>query len=153
MDLNESEVNIYYNCSLTSVFAYPLWKMRHMLVNVSISFSAEDIHRHHLVSFQKLPAYEKPVFSVQCASNPDQMCFSPGRRVCLAAWETNVCVRRQACTGLAGFLISCPITSVHLLKGDISPSLCTVRSAHTQTEPKSVCSEDTVSRQLSWLFR
>lgn len=38
MDLNESEVNIYYSCSLTSVFAYPLWKMRHMLVNVSISF-------------------------------------------------------------------------------------------------------------------
>lgn len=146
MDLNESEVNIYYSCSLTSVFAYPLCKNAPHACQCQYQFSAEDIHRHHLVSLQKLPAYEKPVFSVQCASNLDYMCLSPGRRVCLAAWETNVCVRRQACTGLAGFLISCPITSVHLLKGDISLSLCTVRSAHTQTELKSVCSEDTVSR-------
>lgn len=38
MDLNESEVNTYSNYCLTSVFAYPLWKMCHMHVNVNISF-------------------------------------------------------------------------------------------------------------------
>lgn len=48
--------------------------------------------------------------------------------------------------GLAGFLISCPITSVHLLKEDISLSFGTVHSAHAQTKPESVCSKDTVSR-------
>lgn len=58
------------------------------------------------------------------------MCSSPGGSVYVAARDTNVCVRRQACVGLGGFLISCPITSVHLLKEDVSLSRDTVRSAH-----------------------
>lgn len=68
--------------------------------------------------------------------------------------KQNARVRRQARIGLAGFLlISCPITSVHLLKEDVglSPLHCALRS-HMQPYPKSVCSEDTVSRWLRRLF-
>lgn len=44
-----------------------------------------------------------------------------------------MCVIRQASIGLVDFLISCPITLVHLLIEDISLFLGTVCSFHAQT--------------------
>ena len=71
MDLNESEVNVYYNDRLTSVFAYPLWKMRHIHVHVNINFPGAEHNASissGLCDFTS-DSHEKPA-CVQCIVRP-----------------------------------------------------------------------------------
>lgn len=56
------------------------------------------------------------------------------------------------CVGLAAFLISCPVTLLHLLKEDITLSGNTVLRVHTQTR-LSLCALRILSGWLSWVFR
>lgn len=115
-------------------------------------FSAEDtahpyassriITRHHFPS----RAYEKPVCCMQCPTRGYVRSGSGRKSLPYSLRNTHVC-EKASLHWISRFpppprRISCPITSVHLLKEDIGPILphCTLGSLAAKR--KSVCSKD-----------